>query len=119
MPPSWSYCAEGAGPTDPVGCRGVHVSGHTRCLAHLDPADRIAYFAGLRAGADVDHRGTTFDDPLLAALLNAFLDPTTARPHLGTARFGGATFVADAWFDGATFAADARFDGATFSADAR
>lgn len=55
--PSWPYCAHGADPaTDPVGCRGIHVPGHTACLAHLTDADRDTYLAGLTPGANVDHR---------------------------------------------------------------
>ncbi|MFI1769969.1 pentapeptide repeat-containing protein [Streptomyces sp. NPDC020800] len=35
-PPSWPHCGQGADPgTDPIGCRGIHVPGHTMCLAHL------------------------------------------------------------------------------------
>ncbi|MEU6541615.1 hypothetical protein [Streptomyces sp. NPDC047000] len=47
QPPSWSYCGHGADPaTDPVGCRGIHVPGHTACLAHLADADRTETFIG-------------------------------------------------------------------------
>ncbi|GCE01536.1 pentapeptide repeat-containing protein [Embleya hyalina] len=115
-PPPWPHCAEGATPGDPVGCRGIHVTGHTRCLAHLNTADRATYLATVTPGSDVDHRGTTFDEPLLIELLAALRDPTTYRPHLGNARFDHATFSAHARFDRATFSADARFDRATFSA---
>ncbi|MET9116714.1 hypothetical protein ABZX38_21340 [Streptomyces longwoodensis] len=77
--PSWPHCAYGADPTaDPVGCRGIHVPGHTACLAHLAAADRDAYLASLTPGADIDHRGTTFT----ASLLNAVRDPTTGNPRL-------------------------------------
>ncbi|MFI6209138.1 pentapeptide repeat-containing protein, partial [Streptomyces sp. NPDC051041] len=118
--PSWPYCAHGADPaTDPVGCRGIHVSGHTACLAHLADADRDAYLAGLTSGADIDHRGTPFTPELLNRLLTALHDPTTSRPHIGAARFGGATFTGDARFEGATFTGDAWFGGATFTGDAR
>ncbi|MFG2668936.1 hypothetical protein ACGFY6_32450 [Streptomyces sp. NPDC048387] len=41
--PSWPHCAYGAHPTDPVGCRGIHVPGHTACLAHLTDTDRDTY----------------------------------------------------------------------------
>ncbi|MET7300439.1 pentapeptide repeat-containing protein [Embleya sp. NPDC005575] len=118
-PPSWLHCAEGASPTDPVGCQGIQVTGHTRCLAHLDPADRITYLASLSSGDDVDHRGTTFDGTLLPALLDALRDPATAHPHFGIARFHGATFSAEATFDNVTFSAAADFNRATFSADTR
>jgi hypothetical protein len=60
-PPTWPHCAHGADPAaDPVGCRGIHVPGHTACLAHLADADRDAYLAALTPGANIDHRGTTF-----------------------------------------------------------
>ncbi|MFP8944217.1 pentapeptide repeat-containing protein [Streptomyces fenghuangensis] len=118
--PSWPHCAHGADPaTDPVGCRGVHVSGHTACLAHLADADRDAYLAGLTPGADIDHRGTTFTGPLLNALLGALRDPNTRHAHFGEARFGSATFQSDAWFGSVTFQGDAGFDWATFQGNAR
>ncbi|WP_405787227.1 pentapeptide repeat-containing protein [Streptomyces sp. NBC_00029] len=117
--PSWPYCAHGADPaTDPVGCRGIHVPGHRACLAHLNDADRAAYLAGLAPGADIDHRGTTFTDELLDRLLNAVRDPTTTRPRLGTASFGGAQFSSDADFSGALFTGDADFSEALFTGDA-
>jgi hypothetical protein len=78
--PYWTHCAHAAG--DPVGCRDVHVAGHTACLAHLADADRDAYLAGLTPGASIDHRGTTFTDSLLTALLNALRDPATANVRL-------------------------------------
>jgi len=98
---------------------GVHVTGHTLCLAHLDPVGRAAYLAALTPGSDVDHRGTTFDNPLLATLLDALRDPTTGHPRLGDARFDDATFTADVRFDCATFAGGARFGRATFVAGSR
>ncbi|MFE2184170.1 pentapeptide repeat-containing protein [Streptomyces sp. NPDC059455] len=134
--PLWPYCAYGADPaTDPVGCRGVHVPGHTACLAHLADADRDAYLAGLTPGTDIDHRGTSFTEPLLNALLDALRDPATGHPRLGDAWFGFATFQGiarfawvsfqgrtwfgwatfqRAWFKSATFQGDARFESATF-----
>ncbi|MFI6588550.1 pentapeptide repeat-containing protein [Embleya sp. NPDC050493] len=118
-PLPWSHCAEGADPTDPLGCRGVHVTGNTRCLAHLTPAERAAYLTSLTPGDPVDHRGTTFDAGLLGELLGALCSPATATPHIGDARFTGAEFTGHARFDNAMFLDAARFDGATFSADAR
>ncbi|MGR6998858.1 pentapeptide repeat-containing protein [Yinghuangia aomiensis] len=115
VPPSWPHCGSGAGPADPVGCRGRRVDPHPQCLAHLTPADRAAHFAALAPGADVDHRGTTIDQLLLPALLTALDDSATGRPHLGGARFDGATFSDDAVFDGATFIRGARFNDVTFS----
>ncbi|MGY5099473.1 pentapeptide repeat-containing protein [Streptomyces sp. 900105245] len=116
--PSWPYCQEGATAQDPVGCRGIHVSGHTACLAHLTDTERDTYLAGLTAGDSVDHRGTTFTEFLLDALLNALRDPATGWPRLGAARFEWAIFERDADFESVTFERDADFDSATFEHDA-
>ncbi|WP_369228913.1 pentapeptide repeat-containing protein [Streptomyces sp. R21] len=139
--PSWPHCAHGADPAiDPVGCRGIHVPGHTACLAHLADADRSGYLACLAPGSDVDHRGTPFTGPLLDALLGSLRDPTTGHPCLGdaafesaiferyagfgaatfqgNAQFESATFQGDAWFGSATFQGDARFESTTFKGDA-
>ncbi|GAB2987557.1 hypothetical protein GCM10023080_061550 [Streptomyces pseudoechinosporeus] len=113
-PPAWPHCGHGTTTEDPVGCRGIHVPGHTTCLAHLDDADRDAYLAGLTPGADIDHRGTPFTEPLLDALLVALRDPATGHPRLGIAGFESATFQGDARFGSATFQGDARFGSATF-----
>ncbi|KND44194.1 pentapeptide repeat-containing protein [Streptomyces stelliscabiei] len=118
-PPAWPHCAHGADPAaDPFGCRGIHVSGHTACLAHLSDADRDAYLAGLAPGASIDHRGTTFTESLLNALLNALRNPATGHPDLGDAGFEAATFKDAAVFDSATFERAAVFDSATFKGDA-
>ncbi|MGW3829239.1 pentapeptide repeat-containing protein [Streptomyces sp. NPDC005071] len=113
-PPDWPHCGHGATPEDPVGCRGIHVTGHTSCLAHLADADRDAYLAGLTPGADIDHRGTPFTEPLLDALLDALRDPTTRHPNLGDAWFESATFKDNARFESATFRGVAVFGSATF-----
>lgn len=114
--PSWPHCAHDADPaTDPVGCRGIHVPGHTACLAHLTDTDRDTYLAGLTPGADIDHRGTPFTEDLLNRLLTALHDPTTQQPRLGQASFGWAYFCEDAWFEGAYFSGNAWFEGAQFS----
>ncbi|MDV9187785.1 pentapeptide repeat-containing protein [Streptomyces sp. SR27] len=115
--PSWLHCAHGAHPTDPVGCRGIWVPGHTTCLAHLTDTARDTYLAGLAPGADIDHRGTPFTEDLLNRLLDAVRDPTTAYPHLGDAWFDGAQFSGAAGFNGAQFSGAAGFDGAQFSGD--
>ncbi|WP_240660300.1 pentapeptide repeat-containing protein [Streptomyces sp. WAC 01529] len=84
--------------------------------------------AGLSPGADIDHRGTPFTRPLLAALLNALRDPATGYPRLGYAVFASAAFkdYADfasaafedyAGFGSATFTYDATFESATFKGD--
>ncbi|MEK0099072.1 pentapeptide repeat-containing protein [Streptomyces sp. A475] len=117
--PSWPYCAQGADPTTgAVGCRGLHVSGHTACLAHLSDADRDTYLAGLAPGADIDHRGTPFTEDLLSRLLSALCD-ITGHPQIGEARFDGAQFTGEARFDGAQFSGTARFSGAQVSGTAR
>ncbi|OKI49485.1 hypothetical protein AMK17_38155 [Streptomyces sp. CB00072] len=117
-PPDWPHCGQGTTPEDPVGCRGIHVPGHTACLAHLADPDRDTYLAGLAPGTDIDHRGTPFTAPLLDALLNSLRDPATRHPRLGDAVFGSATFAGDAVFGSATFAGDAVFGSATFAGDA-
>ncbi|MGW3100004.1 pentapeptide repeat-containing protein [Streptomyces sp. NPDC001102] len=133
MPPAappWPYCQEDATAQDPVGCRGIHVPGHTKCLAHLTGTERDAYLAGLTAGASVDHRGTTFTESLLNALLDAFRVSATGTPRLGNAVFGSATFEGEAgfvtvifeggaWFGSATFESAVRFDSATFKGAVR
>ncbi|WP_406228285.1 pentapeptide repeat-containing protein [Streptomyces anthocyanicus] len=131
LPLSWQPCGHGADPaSDPVGCRGVHVPGHTVCLAHLTDTDRTSYLTGLTSGADIDHRGTPFTHDLLEGLLQALHDPSIGKPHLGRALFVeaqffgeagfiGAQFSGDAWFVGAQFFGDARFSRAQFSRDAR
>ncbi|WP_371792314.1 pentapeptide repeat-containing protein [Streptomyces sp. NBC_01471] len=117
--PPWPYCAHGADPaTDPVGCLGVHVPGHTACLAHLADVDRDAYLAGLAPGADIDHRGTPFTELLLDALLAALRDPGTGHPRLGDAGFEAASFEGRAGFEAATFQGRAAFEGATFQGHA-
>ncbi|MFP3991030.1 pentapeptide repeat-containing protein [Streptomyces sp. E11-3] len=117
-PPAWPYCRRGNSPENPVGCRGIHVGGHTACLAHLDEVDRAAYLAALSPGAEIDHRGTPFTPELLDQLLAALRDPTNGRPHTGVARFDRATFSGDAAFDRTTFSGDAVFEEATFSGSA-
>jgi uncharacterized protein YjbI with pentapeptide repeats len=98
------------------------------CLEHLGEADRDVYLASLRPGSDVDHRGTTFDGPLLDLLLEAVLDPTELQPHFGAVRFERARFErpqfnevrfsGDAWFNEATFDTAALFFEARFEAAA-
>ncbi|WP_078958575.1 pentapeptide repeat-containing protein [Streptomyces avermitilis] len=117
-PPSWPQCGHGTTPEDPAGCRGIRVSGHTACLAHLSDADRDAYLAGLSPGNNVDHRGTSFSQDLLDALLDALRDPDTGDPRLGVARFRSATFQRDVGFRSATFQKWADFGSATFQGNA-
>ncbi|PNG20232.1 pentapeptide repeat-containing protein, partial [Streptomyces cahuitamycinicus] len=118
-PPTWPHCAHGADPAaDLVGCRGIHVPGHTACLAHLADADRDAYLAGLTPGASIDHRGTTFPESLLNALLNALRDPATGNARFGAAKFELATFEGNAGFGSATFGDNAWFGSAIFEGGA-
>ncbi|MEU8851943.1 pentapeptide repeat-containing protein [Streptomyces sp. NPDC048564] len=120
LPPGWTHCGRGADPaTDPVGCRGAYVSGHTACLAHLTDDDRSTYLAGLTPGASVNHLGTTFDDRLLRDLLAALRDPTTRRVRVGSAWFDEATFIGNAQFQYVDFTEDAYFNRTTFTGDAR
>ncbi|MDH6604497.1 uncharacterized protein YjbI with pentapeptide repeats [Streptomyces sp. SAI-208] len=114
-PPSWSYCAHGAGPAaDPVGCRGIYVPGRTACLAHLTGADRNAFLAGLVPGTDIDLRGTAFTEELLSSLLEALRDPATGQPRFGAAQFASAAFKGHSSFAQAVFEGDACFDEAVF-----
>ncbi|MFF3069191.1 pentapeptide repeat-containing protein [Kitasatospora sp. NPDC057936] len=114
--PHWEHCGHGADPaTDPVGCRGIHVPGHTACLAHIPDNDRDDYLADLHPGADIDHQGTPFTGDLLSSLLQPLRDPATQTARIGNAGFNEATFSDHADFDGATFSGDARFERATFS----
>ncbi|MFF2502374.1 pentapeptide repeat-containing protein [Streptomyces sp. NPDC058067] len=117
-PPSWPHCGEDPSPERPFGCPGIHVPGHTACLAHLADPDLDTYLAGLAPGADIDHCGTPFTQSLLAALLHALRDPATGHPHFGDARFESATFEGDARFESATFKYGARFGSATFEGGA-
>ncbi|MGW5285193.1 pentapeptide repeat-containing protein [Streptomyces collinus] len=117
--PPWPHCGHGADSSDPIGCRGIHVTDHAQCLAHLTDADRATYLASLIPGAYIDHRGTDLDALLLDKLLVALIDPSTGYPRFGTTRFEDAQFSGDARFDGAHFSGDARFNRAHFSGDAR
>lgn len=113
-PPIWPYCGHGAGPQDPVGCRGIRVAAYSGCLAHLADADLGAYLAGLTPGTDIDHRGTPLTEPLLCALLEACRDPATANPRLGAARFEQAVFHSRARFRSVTFGNNVSFESAAF-----
>ncbi|MFD7533220.1 pentapeptide repeat-containing protein [Streptomyces sp. NPDC059849] len=116
--PSWRHCGAGAGPADPVGCRGIRTGSRTACLAHLSAADRAACLAALGPGADVDFRGTAFGEDLLRALFDAVRDPVSGDPAFGEAQFVGASFSGDTRFVGVSFSGAARFGGASFSGDA-
>ncbi|MFE1947115.1 pentapeptide repeat-containing protein [Streptomyces massasporeus] len=114
----WLCCGHGADAEDLVGCRGVQVPGHIACLAHLTETDRDTYLDGLTPGADIDHRGTPFTEPLLEALLRALHDPTIGKPHFGASAFQEAQFYGDASFREAQFSGTASFHRAEFFGDA-
>jgi uncharacterized protein YjbI with pentapeptide repeats len=124
-PTEWLYCGRDATARDRVGCRGCRIPGHEVCLAHLSPRKRRQYLANLAPGADIDHRGTTFTEPLLKALLGALHDPATGNARFGLAEFSGAQFsgkadfsdvqFSGAWFFEAKFTGKASFEKAQFS----
>ncbi|MBD0420451.1 pentapeptide repeat-containing protein [Streptomyces sp. TRM S81-3] len=116
-PPDWPHCGHGATPEDPVGCRGIHIPGHTSCLAHLADADRDAYLAGPASRSGADYTGTPFTPGLLRRLLRALRTSDDRFPFLSTVRFDHATFTGDVWFDDMTFPSDASFEGAVFTGE--
>ncbi|MER6789879.1 pentapeptide repeat-containing protein [Streptomyces sp. NPDC000658] len=83
----------------------------------MSESDRRAYLAALAPGADIDHRGTRFTEPLLHALLQALLDPVTEQPSIGVAAFDEATFTGNARFDKVTLG-QAKFRLAKFTGHA-
>ncbi len=95
------------------GCRGRTADPFPACPAHLGPGELAQFAAGLRPGADVDLRGVTVGSGVLDALLDALTGPD-GRPHLGRARFDGASLPAKASWRGACFEGDGSFDGACF-----
>ncbi|MFE7034118.1 pentapeptide repeat-containing protein [Streptomyces sp. NPDC057621] len=117
-PPAWAHCGHGATPESPIGCRGVQVTGHAACFAHIADADRDAYLSALTPGTDIDHRDTPFAQPLVEALLNALYDPAIGCFRLGFARFDSAIFQDYACFEGATFQGSADFRSVTFQGHA-
>lgn len=114
--PAWPRCEQDADTaTGDPGCPATPARGHASCLAHLGPAARDDYFAGLAPGADVDLRGATLDGGLVDRLVNAVRDPDTGRPRFGRARFHSATFTAPLDLREAAFDGDADFTDATFT----
>ncbi|WP_327237359.1 pentapeptide repeat-containing protein [Streptomyces sp. NBC_01317] len=112
--PPWAHCGQGAGSERAFGCPGVRVAGRTACLAHLDDVDRGAYPAGLSPGDDIDHRGTTFTQPLLDALLTALRGSGTGHARFGDTLFDSAIFEDDVLFGAVVFEDDVRFRSAVF-----
>ncbi|GAA1884515.1 hypothetical protein GCM10009837_02540 [Streptomyces durmitorensis] len=80
--------------------------------------ERDAYLAALAPGGDVDHRGTTLDDPLLASLLDAVRDPETGQPRFGRAIFVSAIFTGAAVFESVMFMDVGLFRSAIFEGGA-
>lgn len=114
--PPWPHCAEA--PPGGAGCRGRRVEPYAVCLAHLPDAERAAHLVGLRPGADLDHRGTSFTVGLLRELLTALTEPSTAGPRIGQARFEEAVFHGAVRFDLVRIDGDAVFDGAEIAGNA-
>lgn len=113
----WPRCGHGADLTS-AGCPGIQVGGHTACLAHLTEADRAAHLATLSPGDDIDCRGTSFTVELLDELLDALVDPSTGRPHLGNAIFYRARFTGRVDFRESIFTGVALFFETTFNGHA-
>jgi uncharacterized protein YjbI with pentapeptide repeats len=76
----------------------------------------MTYLNSLHAGADIDHRGTTFTQSLLNELLNAFTTGTDIR--IGEALFGQAIFLEETSFDSVSFEEPSDFSQAIFLHDA-
>ncbi|WP_262418175.1 pentapeptide repeat-containing protein [Streptomyces sp. SP2-10] len=109
-PPPWSHCDV----TTPDPCSGTPIGAHTKCLAHLAPADRAAYLAGLAPGADINVRGTRITAPLLRQLLAAVR--VAGRPRLGEVDFSHVDFPDGADFIKVDFTgSDANFYLASFT----
>ncbi|MGK3206141.1 hypothetical protein [Amycolatopsis sp. MEPSY49] len=90
-------------------CSGARVEGFRRCLVHLDPTDRALYFDRLEPGADVDARGTSLDEDLVAELVKA--TGVFGELNLAMAKFGntgklGPLLARRLILDEATFARD-------------
>jgi uncharacterized protein YjbI with pentapeptide repeats len=113
--PVWPHCDRSL--PDGAECRGRRVEPHAACLAHLSSADRSAYLAGLRPGADLDHRGTRFTEELLSEVLTALTEPTTHTPRIGHARFDWASFRGDVRLEQVKIDSDVVFDGAKIAGD--
>ncbi|MFJ2729039.1 pentapeptide repeat-containing protein [Streptomyces collinus] len=120
-PPPWDHCDVAT----PDPCSGARIGSHTKCLAHLAPADRATYLADLVPGADINLCGTRITAALLGQLLAAVrLD---GRPRLGEVDFShtdfpdGADFInvdftgSNANFYLASFAGLACFNGSLFT----
>ncbi|MDX3538888.1 pentapeptide repeat-containing protein [Streptomyces sp. MB09-01] len=111
----WPTCGVGATESEPVGCLGIRLPGHDRCLAHLESAEQRAYLGTLGPGAPLDLRGTTFERGLLQEVLEAVRHPGSRRVRLGPADFDRARFVDDWNTVDAEFSGRASFAQAVFA----
>ncbi|WP_179272544.1 pentapeptide repeat-containing protein [Streptomyces sp. XY006] len=126
-PPDWQHCAVGADSSDPVGCRGLALAPHGRCLTHADSSQKDAFLASLSPGGNLDLRGTTVSEQLLDEVLHRFYDPTRQHKRFGdvdlteavidgNANYGHSHFEGTAVFFMATFQDGAKFNDAVFNA---
>ncbi|MFD3680724.1 SAV_2336 N-terminal domain-related protein [Streptomyces sp. NPDC058613] len=100
-------------------CAGIRLPGGRGCLAHAAAPVRESYLRGLRPGAPVDLRGTTFEGGLLRRVLDALRDPGTGRVTPGPCSFDHAHFEDDWSTAGARFAGSVSFARAVFAGGAR
>ncbi|MGW0188119.1 pentapeptide repeat-containing protein [Streptomyces sp. NPDC003362] len=115
--PSWPYCGHGADlSTHPhhIGCRGIKLPNQESCLAHASETLRNAYLETLTPGANIDHRGTTFNEGLLRQLLSALTDHSTGQRRIGKAEFYAAQFSDAADFTRTKFTGKPNFTRAHF-----
>ncbi|MBT2469587.1 pentapeptide repeat-containing protein, partial [Streptomyces sp. ISL-66] len=114
----WAQCGDGATAADPAGCIGIRLPGRRGCLAHVTASERSDYIRNLSPGSDVDLRGTTFANRLLARVLGKLRDPLTGHVRTGAAVFDRARFT-DEWATvGAEFEGRVSFDRAVFDTPA-
>jgi hypothetical protein len=99
--PDWPTC-------DVESCPGVQVQKFGACLTHLRNEQLDKFLDRLQPGSDIDARGTTITESLLARLLDAVSDED-GLPIFGLARFECGKFSGPANFDRSTFLKDACF----------
>lgn len=97
---------------DVESCTGFRITEFGRCLAHLDIDQLDKYLEGLRPESDIDARGTTFTESLLARLLEAVKGG--GEPTFGSAQFEHAHFAGPASFREVHFLRNACFDEVEF-----
>ncbi|WP_235783522.1 pentapeptide repeat-containing protein [Amycolatopsis orientalis] len=101
----------------------MKVSGFEQCLAHLHRDQLQEFLSTLGPGADLDARGTTFNEDLLAQIAQVFAAPSPDAPA-GGIRFGSldcarAHFVEKVWLPDVTFTGSVNFASARFDKDVR